>query len=163
MDPGDFQGPSFSNLTHLDVVGRNDEPWSTWKQLVTLPKLTHLSVNCPIAYQVVLDLSECKHLRLLIMLIRGSDWLETKYLQPDAYENAYKTIDDYRLVLLDDTPAGDASRDFINGARGEMNMWTFAEKISLARKHKIFSDCSQRSFSVKAWDVAQIVLGRDWP
>ncbi|CAA7260809.1 unnamed protein product [Cyclocybe aegerita] len=160
MDPEDFQGPAFSNLTHLDVVGWNDEPWSTWKQLVTLPKLTHLSINCPVASQVVLDLlSECKHLQVLVILKRGSDWLEMKCLQPNAYENAYKTIDDHRLVLLDQTPAGDVSQDWINGARGEMNVWTFAEKISYARKHKMFSDCSQRSFSAKPWDSMQATFG----
>jgi len=127
--PEDFQGPAFSNLTHLDVIlFAQDDAWGKWKVLTTLPKLTHLCLNSTVTLEVMQNLlSQCSHLRVLINL--------SLYGTPQSSEG-YLTIEDPRLVLIDTYEVDLVPRDWEEGAYGRFDMWDFGERFVEARKRK---------------------------
>ena len=130
----DLQGPAFSNLTHLDVIElAESDDCERWNIVTSLPKLTHLSLNCIVGLPVLRYLlSQCPHLCLLIMLeLYGTDdtWAKSS--------EGYITIDDPRLVLINCyDQMNQVMGDWVENAHGRFGLWDFSERFVEARRRE---------------------------
>ncbi|PPQ63743.1 hypothetical protein CVT24_004252 [Panaeolus cyanescens] len=107
--------PVFLNLTHLDLFGNVN-----WDLISQFKNLTHLSIADPPhelerVLHLILDSSGCSSLRVV-----------TLFDEPVSYY-------DLRLVVI--RGYYDYLTDWIKGANGRMDSWTFAERIVIAREN----------------------------
>ncbi|KAF8907949.1 hypothetical protein CPB84DRAFT_1768239, partial [Gymnopilus junonius] len=101
-----FDQPLFRNLTHLEIINASSS-WSKWKQLATLPRLTHLALAGMVNQQLIDQiLKSCLSLELVIMF--------------------YMNIGDVRVVLL--KSVSDHLDHWEKGARGDEDFWVTAQK-----------------------------------
>jgi len=116
---------SFSNITHLDMLGFISDSWERhWKVLTHLPRLTHLSIPDDIRLAVASKfLLFCPLLKVMIV-IPG----------PLRYsEDALEMVDDDRFVLLESLSYTYIVHDWETGANGGVDIWFFGELIAFAR------------------------------
>ncbi|KAJ7733073.1 hypothetical protein DFH07DRAFT_141489 [Mycena maculata] len=116
--PGAFP-QLFGQLTHLDVRSTLEEDrWALWAGLASLPLLTHLAFHMwgrDLPVKILNGaLAHCAALQVLVLLGDGAD----KY--PDL------TIRDDRFCIDVST---DAVGDWVNGCRGDVDLWTRAEMV----------------------------------
>jgi len=107
--------PIFLNLTHLDLLGHVN-----WELVPEFKNLTHLSIaERPHEVERVLDAicdpAGCSSLRVIVM-----------------FESPVVNFYDIRLVVL--RGYYDHLTDWMNGANGKMDSWSFAERIVIARE-----------------------------
>ncbi|TFK63494.1 hypothetical protein BDN72DRAFT_902368 [Pluteus cervinus] len=125
----------FSNLTHLDLVSvlsawtAPRDHLATFKELLYLPKLTHLCVSPRFSIhgiELFLDRKRCGKLRVVIVcaFIDGDTYLE---------DEIPWGIEDQRVLNL----KCHSIRDWEVGARGGTDMWTFADDILASRSDEM--------------------------
>ncbi|KAF9050423.1 hypothetical protein BJ165DRAFT_1525649 [Panaeolus papilionaceus] len=112
-------------LTHLDLMYCP----SSWpfEALIGYSKLTHFSVYCPRGWTkntIHRILKCCPALQVFILLLMRSN------------RDSFCNPKDRRVVLVDGSLL--SSEDWLEGAKGRFNSWTFAERIVHARKNKYF-------------------------
>ncbi|KAF9050438.1 hypothetical protein BJ165DRAFT_1001916 [Panaeolus papilionaceus] len=139
-------------LTHLDLMNC-PQNWP-FGAFATYPKLTHFSAYSPIEWtkNTIRPILECcPVLQVFILAFKGFKW--------DLFGNP----EDLRVVLLDDDLL--SSEDWLEGAKGRFNSWTFAERIVHARKSKYFIEGTNfwevisQSFD---WDAHLTPDGKKW-
>ena len=126
----DFLTPSFLSITHLDIItmGSKRGGWKDWEILTSLPKLTHVCINKNVEVDAIHNLlSQCACLSLLVAVITPRSH---RHAKPSG---SYHTIDDHRLILVDNYDITKMVADWENGANGQSDMWDFGGLIRDAR------------------------------
>ena len=132
----DYLSPTFSNITHLDVVKFHGRTWKEWEVLSKLPRLSHLIVGFLVDFGVLFNLLRyAPHLQVLIFMPEVDDmvvWMQDN----DDDQQKICGIDDNRLVLLKSPEYPGLVEDWVKGGESGLDNWTFCELISFARKRK---------------------------
>lgn len=122
-----FFYPPFWNLTHLAILLSNSRSWEGQREALThLPKLTHISVECFVQVDIILNLLLlCPLLKLLTIM--------PYYDHADGDLHELCEVDDNRFVLLARLTYTDRILDWESGVNGGMDKWIFSELVVLAR------------------------------
>ncbi|KAF9050422.1 hypothetical protein BJ165DRAFT_1458125 [Panaeolus papilionaceus] len=139
-------------LTHLDLM----ECPSNWafQVLTTYSKLTHFTAYCPEGWtkHTIRHILECcPALQVFLLLFTRAE------------RNSCGNPEDLRVVLVDDALL--SSEDWLEGAKGRVNSWTFAERIVHARKSKYFIEGTDFWNVVSEpfdWDAHLTPDGKKW-
>ncbi|TFK66733.1 hypothetical protein BDN72DRAFT_880087 [Pluteus cervinus] len=119
----------FARLTHLDLWFTFKPESNEIKTVLYLPKLTHLcviSLFLNAAVRLFLSRERCPELRVVIIREPGPGADESEWVSMEGSP----FVDDKRVVMI----RCHTVKDWERGARGEEDMWKFAEDIIKARK-----------------------------
>ncbi|KAF8879318.1 hypothetical protein CPB84DRAFT_314050 [Gymnopilus junonius] len=109
-------------LSYLDIIGFPSGGWEEWSMLTHLPNLTNMCLNNIVDIGIVNDLLlSCPSLRILILLDDHSLGWDEKAVD----------IQDFRLVLMQECKHVNILEDWMNGARGTLDTWSFADLFRL--------------------------------
>ncbi|KAF9050433.1 hypothetical protein BJ165DRAFT_1001789 [Panaeolus papilionaceus] len=139
-------------LTHLDLM---DCP-SSWpfEVLSSYSKLTHFTAYRPRGWKghtIHRILNCCPTLQVFILYLVESD------------DDSFGNPEDLRVVLVDEAQL--SSDDWLEGAKGRSNSWTFAERVVHARKNKYFIEGTDFWNVVSQpfdWDAHLTPDGKKW-
>ena len=131
----DYLSPTFSNITHLDVIKFHGRTWKEWEVLSKLPHLSHLLIGSLVDLDVFSNiLRHASQLRILIFMPEPDDlavWMQ------DHDKNKHSLFDDdVRLVLLHSPRFPGLVEDWVKGGESGLDNWTFCELVSIARKRE---------------------------
>ncbi|PPQ79840.1 hypothetical protein CVT26_012568 [Gymnopilus dilepis] len=141
LSKDDILSSPFAKLTHLDVVRFRGARWQEWELISEIKTLTHLAINTPVEVEVIQNLlKHGENLQLLLIMQESeSNWISATRLIKDVAQ-----VQDYRLVLIEVVRDIDVANDWEHGAQGDLDSWTFAEILSVARGNDFLLDNSQR-------------------
>ncbi|TFK63497.1 hypothetical protein BDN72DRAFT_963888 [Pluteus cervinus] len=125
---------TFSNITHLEIVGGLDHERDCLQLLRHFTSLTHLCVLWEFNDEDLKKILTCHPSTSLKVLIL---WDSTNNLKDDdptvglsPLDLRDRELDDIRVVALE----YNIIKDWENGARGDMDMWIFAENVVAERR-----------------------------
>ena len=126
----------FANITHLDITGFDNDPdigWRRWRAFTHFTSLTHLAINEVMenSDNVIHNLLQsCRRLQILLIVELIVDELSDEVANPWNLENV--PFSDPRLILMKIQRY--IYEDWIEGAKGNEDIWRCAEEISRAKQ-----------------------------
>ena len=126
----DLTSSTFRNITHLDISpGLDDtEPyncWPEWRAFSHLTFLTHLAINDLMGNfdEIIRNLlRDCQHLQILLIIEVMNSTLDLKNVPFSDPRLILMKIERYML------------EDWVEGAKGNEDIWRCAEEISRAKQ-----------------------------
>ncbi|TFK73868.1 hypothetical protein BDN72DRAFT_875574 [Pluteus cervinus] len=115
----------FSNITHLDITSQHDYIWEHRYLLFYFPALTHITLFTHQDHSLLAEVLEMKpDLKVIIWLLgRREGGEEGQFMW--ALEDDKPPLGDDRIVFL--SLRHPFEKDWEEGARGNMDVWRFAE------------------------------------